>query len=153
MNLEQPRNTAGNDADSRQMKLSDKTRVVIKRVEDIVEARHRGRDMAQALGFSPTQATLIATIISELARNIILYAIDGQVTLAKVNDQAREGICIIASDNGPGISNVQRALMSGYSSSGGLGLGLPGVRRIADEFEIENHPGKGAVIRCIMWLR
>jgi serine/threonine-protein kinase RsbT len=135
------------------MRLTGQVTIAITRVEDIVEARHKGRDMARELGFSATQSTLIATIISELARNIILYAVEGKVTLGKIEDEDKSGITVTARDNGPGISNVQRALMSGYSSSGGLGLGLPGVRKIADEFEIENHPGRGTVVRTIMWLR
>ena len=104
---------------------------------DLVVARQKGRELAGALGFSTTRATLIAAVISELARNIVEYAGCGEILL---RSDGETGMIVLARDNGPGIADMQAALRSGYSTSGGLGLGLPGVRRIADRFEIESGP-------------
>lgn len=109
----------------------------ISSVGDIVAARTLGRDLANELGFSVSQTTLIATAISELARNILLYASTGEIILRAAGDSC---MVIIARDTGPGIPNVQAAMQPGYSTSGGLGLGLAGVRRIADTFEIQSGP-------------
>lgn len=127
-------------------------RVTIKAVEDIVEARQKGRALAQELGFSMTQSTLVATAISELARNIVLYAKTGEIILSRVSTEHDVGLIISAVDKGPGIANIQHALMSGYSSSGGLGLGLPGVRQMVDEFDIKSRPGEGTQVTALMWL-
>jgi serine/threonine-protein kinase RsbT len=128
-------------------------RVSIKGVEDIVEARQKGRALAQELGFSMTQSTLVATAISELARNIVLYANkQGEIVLSRVSTESHVGLIITATDKGPGIANIQHALMSGYSSSGGLGLGLPGVRQMVDEFDIKSRPGEGTQVTALMWL-
>ncbi|MES2606333.1 MAG: ATP-binding protein [Pseudomonadota bacterium] len=135
---------------SREIRIE--TKVLIKGVEDIVEARQKGRALAQELGFSMTQSTLVATAISELARNIVLYAKQGEIILAKVTNDTHRGIIITAADKGPGIANIQHALMSGYSSSGGLGLGLPGVRQMVDEFDIKSRPGEGTQVTALMWL-
>jgi serine/threonine-protein kinase RsbT len=113
------------------------TRVVIRSARDLVTARQQGRSIASALGFSMSQATMIATAISELARNIVTYASPGEILLRADNDL---GLVIVARDNGPGIVNVQAALQPGFSTAGGLGLGLPGVRRIADSFDIQSGP-------------
>lgn len=113
------------------------TRVVIRSARDLVTARQQGRSIATSLGFSMSQATMIATAISELARNIVTYASPGEIQL-RADGEA--GLVIIARDSGPGIVNVQAALQPGYSTAGGLGLGLPGVRRIADTFDIESGP-------------
>lgn len=127
-------------------------KVTIKAVEDIVEARQKGRALAQELGFSMTQSTLVATAISELARNIVLYAKTGEIVLSRVSTEHDVGLIIHATDKGPGIANIQHALMSGYSSSGGLGLGLPGVRQMVDEFDIKSRPGEGTQVTALMWL-
>lgn len=128
-----------------------KTTVPITSVADIVAARQRGRDMANQLGFSSTESTLIATAISELARNIVLYARKGEVELESIKNTDRSGIVIIARDQGPGIPDVQRALMGGYSTSGGLGLGLPGVRRMMDDLDVDTELGEGTVVTATMW--
>lgn len=128
------------------------TRVAIIGVEDIVDARQKGRALAQELGFSMTQSTLVATAISELARNIVLYAKSGEIILSRVTNGSHPGIIITAVDKGPGIANIQHALMSGYSSSGGLGLGLPGVRQMVDEFDIQSSLGEGTQVMALMWL-
>lgn len=120
---------------------------------DIVAARQRGRLLALELGYSATEATLIATAISELARNIVLYATRGEIALVSANDRARRGIVIVARDEGPGIADVPRAITGGYTTSGGLGLGLSGVRRLMDEFEISSQPGKGTTVTVKSWKR
>ncbi|HYL84203.1 MAG TPA: anti-sigma regulatory factor [Candidatus Angelobacter sp.] len=119
--------------------------------QDIVSARQKGRVMANELGFSSGDATLIATAISELARNIVSYARKGQITLKVVNGLNRQGIAVIASDDGPGIADIRQALRDGFSTSGSLGLGLPGVRRLMDEFDITSQPGQGTVVAVKKW--
>jgi serine/threonine-protein kinase RsbT len=119
--------------------------------QDIVSARQKGRTMANELGFSSGDATLIATAISELARNIVSYARTGLITLKMVNGSNRQGMAVIASDEGPGITDIRQALRDGYSTSGSLGLGLPGVRRLMDEFEIISQPGRGTVVAVKKW--
>ena len=126
-------------------------RVAINSDQDIVLARQKGRVMATELGFSTGDATLIATAISELARNIISYARKGQITLKMVNGLNRQGIAVIASDDGPGIPDIHQALRDGFSTSGSLGLGLPGVRRLMDEFEISSQPGRGTTVAVKKW--
>lgn len=127
-------------------------RVAIQSVEDIVIARQEGRALAKSMGFSSTEATLIATAISELARNIVLYAKSGEIVLSKIVQDQHIGIVIIGQDQGPGISNLTHAMMSGYSTSGGLGLGLPGVKKIMDSFDINSEEGQGTIVTAIMWL-
>ena len=119
--------------------------------QDIVLARQKGRAMAIELGFSSGDATLIATAISELARNILSYARKGDVLLKPVHGSARTGILINASDQGPGIQDLQQAMRDGFSTSGSLGLGLPGVRRLMDEFEIASRPGLGTTVVVKKW--
>jgi serine/threonine-protein kinase RsbT len=127
------------------------TRIAIRNYEDIVRARQTGRFMAQKIGFSMNKATIVATAISELARNIILYAKTGEIVITTRSMDSEAALVIAALDEGPGISNVQRAMASGYSTSGGLGIGLSGVRKIADDFEIKSNDGKGtAVIVTVM---
>ena len=120
---------------------------------DVVSARRQGRILAEQLGFSVSEATLVATAISELARNIVLYAGNGQITVGRIDGDGRCGITIVATDRGPGIADTALATNAGYSTSGGLGLGLPGVRRIMDEFQIESEPGRGTTVKVIKWQR
>ena len=120
---------------------------------DIVTARQRGRTLAVQLGCSPTEATLIATAISELARNIVLYAKHGEIGLTVANGGGRPGVTVVARDEGPGIANIPWAIAGGHSTSGGLGLGLPGVRRLMDEFEIISEPRKGTTVTIKRWKR
>lgn len=110
--------------------------VPISQVQDIVEARKRGRALALQLGFSPTDATLIAAAISELARNIVTYAGEGEIVLDRT---ANDALVLIARDEGPGIPDPELAMKPGYTTSRSLGLGLAGVRRIADRMEIESN--------------
>lgn len=126
-------------------------RVAINSDQDIVAARQKGRVMANELGFSTGDATLVATAISELARNIVSYAQKGQITIKLVNGLNRQGIAVIASDDGPGIPDIRQAMRDGFSTSGSLGLGLPGVRRLMDEFEITSQPGRGTIVTVKKW--
>jgi serine/threonine-protein kinase RsbT len=120
---------------------------------DIVLARQQGRTMAGTIGFAATDATLIATAISELARNIVMYAQKGEVMMRSVETAHSKGILIVAHDNGPGIRSIQDVLRDGYSTSGGLGLGLPGVRRLMDEFAIESELRQGTTVTVKKWLK
>jgi serine/threonine-protein kinase RsbT len=126
-------------------------RVAINSDQDIVVARQKGRSLATELGFASGDATLIATAISELARNIVSYARRGQITLRLVNGLNGQGIAIVASDDGPGIHDIRQALRDGFSTSGSLGMGLPGVRRLMDEFEITSKPGRGTIVAVKKW--
>jgi serine/threonine-protein kinase RsbT len=129
----------------------EEVRVRITSDDDIVTARQEGRRLSSALGFSNTDLTLIATAISEVARNIRLYAGEGDVQLKLVRERDREGIVVVARDSGPGIGDVELAMRYGYSSGGGSGLGLPGARRLMDEFEIRSRPGRGVTVTMRKW--
>ena len=127
-------------------------RVAINSDQDIVSARQEGRALATRLGFSGVDATFIATAISELARNILAYARRGEIMLRAIHGSS-DGILVIASDAGPGIRDIPQALRDGFSTSGSLGLGLPGVRRLMDEFEIKSRPGHGTTVSVKKWKK
>ena len=129
----------------------EEVEVAIKSDHDIVLARQKGRTMAVELGFSSGDATLIATAISELARNIVSYARTGKIVLRRIQSLSRIGIQVVAWDAGPGIPDVQQALRDGFSTSGSLGLGLPGVRRLMDEFAINSKPNHGTIVTVKKW--
>jgi serine/threonine-protein kinase RsbT len=131
--------------------MESKCKVPINSERDIVVARQVGRAMARDFGFSVSDATLIATAISELARNIISYAGEGMITMNVIYDSKREGLLIVASDEGPGIADIPRALRDGFSTSGSLGIGLPGVRRLMDEFSIDSEPEHGTIVTVTKW--
>jgi len=133
--------------------VKDETRVPIDSDHDIVTARQRGRALAEQIGFSNSNLTMVATAISELARNILLYAKKGELTLGIIEEDGRQGVAVVARDQGPGIRDVDRAMEVGYSTSGSLGLGLPGVRRLMDEFEIVSRIGKGTTVTARKWKR
>lgn len=120
---------------------------------DIVAARQLGRNVAKELGFGTVDQARITTAISELARNIYLYAGTGKVCIEKVQDNGRQGLNIIAQDDGPGILDIRRVMEDGYTTSGGLGAGLPGVKRLMDTFDIDSTPGMGTEIKATKWLR
>jgi serine/threonine-protein kinase RsbT len=126
-------------------------RVPVASVNDIVTARLQGRALAERLGFSPGEATLVATAISELARNIVQYAGNGDIELRAAVNGTRHGIVVVARDRGPGIADLKLAVRSGYSTSGGLGLGLPGVRRIVDDFQIVSNREDGTTVTVTKW--
>jgi serine/threonine-protein kinase RsbT len=133
--------------------VADEIRVAIHTDADVVTARQQARTLGASLGFSSTDLTLLATAISEVARNITAYAGSGEVALRIVRDRTREGIEVVASDEGPGIDNVELAMQDGYSTRNGLGLGLPGTRRLVDQFELSTQPGVGTTIRLVKWNR
>lgn len=118
---------------------------------DLVPARAEGRALAQRLGFPRPHPTLIATAISEIARNIVVHAGRGEIEMRPIYETTRHGIVVVARDAGPGIADVDAALQDGYASSGGLGLGLPGARRLMDEFEISSELGVGTTVTMRKW--
>ncbi len=120
---------------------------------DIVTARQKGRELAARLGFSNTELTLIATAISEVTRNIVEYARRGELCIGFVQQGNKCGIVVIASDRGPGIPNIKLAMQDGYSTGHSLGLGLPGAKRLMDEFEIVSVVGKGTKITMKKWVQ
>ncbi|GIN63516.1 serine/threonine-protein kinase RsbT [Robertmurraya siralis] len=120
---------------------------------DIVAARQLGRNVAKELGFGIVDQARITTAISELARNIFIYANKGRVCIEKIYDKGHAGLRIVAIDNGPGINDIRLAMEDGYSTSGGLGAGLPGVKRLMDEFDIVSSKGKGTEIVATKWIR
>jgi len=131
--------------------VENETHVPINSDQDIVAARQKGRSLAVALGFSSGDATLIATAISELARNIVTYAKSGEIQLTVINGSARQGIQLVAHDKGPGIPDIPQALRDGFSTSGSFGLGLPGVKRLVDEFEILSAENSGTTVTAKKW--
>ena len=131
--------------------MENEIHVPINSDQDIVAARQKGRSLAAALGFSSGDATLIATAISELARNIVTYAKSGEIRLTVLNGSARQGIQLVAYDKGPGIPDIPQALRDGFSTSGSLGLGLPGVKRLVDEFEIVSGESSGTTVTAKKW--
>ncbi|RHW30558.1 anti-sigma regulatory factor [Neobacillus notoginsengisoli] len=120
---------------------------------DIVAARQLGRNVAKELGFGTVDQARITTAISELARNIYLYAGQGQICIEKIYEGSKAGLKVIAVDSGPGISDIRQVMEDGYSTSGGLGAGLPGVKRLMDQFDIISSLEKGTDIRAVKWLR
>jgi len=123
----------------------DEARIPIDQDADIVTARQKARELAGRAGFSGTELTLIATAVSEIARNIVRFAAHGEVVVELV-EEPRAGVRVTARDKGPGIQDVEQALADGYSTYSGLGLGLPGARRLMDEFAIASEPGRGTTV-------
>ena len=118
---------------------------------DMVPARAAARALAERLGFSRTDATLIATAISEVGRNILVHAGNGEIVLTARYEDGRCGLEVVARDEGPGISDLDAALRDGYGSRGGLGLGLPGAKRLMDEFGIVSRLGEGTMVTMTKW--
>ena len=129
---------------------ADQVRISIQRDADIVAARQAAREFAARLGFSGTDLTLIATAVSEVARNIVRFAGSGEIRI-ELLEQPRKGIGIVATDTGPGIADVDKALRDGYSTYNGLGLGLPGARRLMDEFSVVSEIGRGTTVTMTKW--
>jgi len=129
-------------------------RIPITSDADVVTARQRARALAVTLDMPSTDQTLLATAISEIARNITAYAQRGEISLEIVRDgTGRSGVKVVARDDGPGIADLERALTDGYTTGGGLGLGLPGARRLVDEFDIQTSPGEGTTVTLVKWNR
>jgi serine/threonine-protein kinase RsbT len=112
----------------------------------------RGSGRAK-LRFSISELTAIATAISEVARNIVIYSGTGEIALRIVEQGQRRGLALVARDRGPGIADIERAMQDGYSTSRGLGLGLPGSKRLMDEFAVSSEVGKGTVVTMTKWER
>ncbi|MGH2770737.1 MAG: anti-sigma regulatory factor [Actinomycetota bacterium] len=129
----------------------DRIRIPIVSDLDLVAARQAGRRLAQELGFSSTDQTLIATAISEVTRNIVQHATRGEVVVSRIHEPGRQGVLVVAQDAGPGIPDVDLALREGYTTGGGLGLGLPGARRLMEEFELSSEVGKGTTVVMKKW--
>ena len=130
----------------------DPVRVAIATDGDIVRARRSGRQLAEQLGCSATDATLIATAISEVARNIVAHAGEGEIVISVVTVHGQGAIEVLARDDGPGIADLALAMDDGYSTGPGLGLGLPGARRLMDQFEISSEVGVGTTVVMRKWL-
>jgi serine/threonine-protein kinase RsbT len=120
---------------------------------DVVNARQQARNLVSGLRFSSSDLTLIATAISEVARNIVAYAGGGEIVLRITQRGERRGLMVIATDHGPGIPDIERAMQDGFSTSGGLGLGLPGSKRLMDEFKLVSTIGKGTEVTMTKWER
>jgi len=133
--------------------MAAETSVAIEHEGDIVTARQKGRELAAAAGLSTTEQTLIATAISEVARNIVVYARRGEVIIVKLDDRGRRGVMVVARDEGPGIVNPDLAMRDGYSTTKSLGMGLPGAKRLMDEFELSSMVGRGTTITMKKWVR
>jgi serine/threonine-protein kinase RsbT len=131
--------------------MGDEIRVPIADDSDLVAARSEGRALAGRLGFSRTDATLIATAISEVGRNILVHAGHGEIELRPAHEGNRTGLVVVARDQGPGIRDVAAALRDGYGTKNGLGLGLPGSRRIMDDFRIDTEVGRGTTVAMCKW--
>lgn len=127
--------------------------VNIQKEWDIVSARQVGRDIARKTGFGTVDQARIATAISELARNIYLYAGSGQICYEVIDNINQKGMRILAIDAGPGIADISRVMQDGYTTSGGLGAGLPGVKRLMDEFDIKSEIEKGTEMKATKWVR
>ena len=133
------------------MTVSDERTIPIRDDDDVVAARREARDLAASLGFNGTDLTLLATAISEIARNMTTYAGGGDIELAVLRKGGQVGVRVVARDTGPGIADVEMALRDGYSTGRGLGLGLPGARRLVDEFDIQTEVGKGTAVTLVKW--
>lgn len=125
--------------------------VVITGDADVVTARARAKQMAGVLGFSRTDQTLIAAAVSEVARNIVVYAGTGEIVLRPQRGDGRWGLTVVARDEGPGIADLEKALTDGYSTAGSLGVGLPGSRRLMDSLEIDSEIGRGTTVTMLKW--
>jgi serine/threonine-protein kinase RsbT len=131
--------------------VEDEIRITVSADVDMVPARQKGRELANRMGFSQTDATLIATAISEVARNILVHVGVGEIVILGSREQGRECIIVVARDSGPGIADVASAMEHGQSQQGTLGLGLPGSRRLMDEFVIESEVGLGTTVTMKKW--
>lgn len=120
---------------------------------DVMLARQMGRELAGKNDISGSDLTLLATAISEIARNIVQYAGRGEIEFRDVEKKGRRGLMIIARDNGPGIADIAKAMQDGYSTSRGMGMGLPGAKRLMDDFEIISETGRGTTVSMVKWGR
>jgi RNA polymerase sigma factor (sigma-70 family) len=129
----------------------DDERVAVSRDSDVVSVRQKAREVAATAGFIGSDLTVIATAVSEIARNIVRFATRGEFVFSVLDEDGRKGLKVVARDSGPGIPDVERALQDGYSTYRGLGLGLPGARRLMDEFDVVSEVGTGTTVTMIKW--
>jgi serine/threonine-protein kinase RsbT len=131
------------------------TLLPIRGEDDIVASRQRAREIARQLGFGAVDQSRIATAVSELTRNVVRYATDGHgaVAIREAGGSGRTGIEIVVSDDGPGLPDVDQALRDGFTSGGGMGMGLPGTRRLMDEMSVESAVGRGTTVTIRKWRR
>jgi serine/threonine-protein kinase RsbT len=132
---------------------NDETVMPMRSDVDVLKARKYGKELAATLQFSNSERTIIATAISEIARNTVLYAKSGCMHLSLIQHGMKRGLLIVAEDQGPGIPDLKMAMQDGYTTSRGLGIGLPGAKRLMDEFDIVSEVGKGTVITMKKWER
>jgi RNA polymerase sigma factor (sigma-70 family) len=137
--------------DRRQEEQPDVVRVTVVRDADVVLARQRARQVATDVGFAASDATLVATAVSEIARNIVQFAKRGEVAISSVERAGARGVTVVARDAGPGIADLEEALRDGFSTYGGMGLGLPGCRRLMDEFEVTSELDRGTTVVMTKW--
>ena len=136
--------------------MAGEERILIRGEDDIVASRQRARDVARRLGFGAVDQSRIATAVSELARNVVRYATDGcgEVVIRELPAEARPvGIEIVVADEGPGIPDVDQAMREGFTSGAGLGMGLPGTKRLMDEMTINSGPGRSTIVTIRKWRR
>jgi serine/threonine-protein kinase RsbT len=133
--------------------VRSETRIAIRASSDVVAARMEGRQLATEAGLNGSDLTMIATAISEMARNIVEYAREGEIILRIVQNGMKKGLRVEARDRGPGIANIELAMQDGYSTGTGLGLGLPGTRRLMDDFAIQSKVGEGTTVVATKWER
>jgi serine/threonine-protein kinase RsbT len=133
------------------MRVQVHNKIGVKESPDVVVVRQEARKVAVELGFSLVNQTKLVTAVSELARNMVDWGGGGTVRIEILTDDSRKGVRLSFEDKGPGISNMELAMKEGYSSGGGLGLGLPGAKRLVDEFQIVSHPGKGTRVTITRW--
>lgn len=134
----------------RRQQRDDEVRIPIRSDPDIVLARQGARELAARVDFSKIDLTVIATAVSEVARNIVRFAAPGEIVV-QVLEEPRRGVHVVARDTGPGILDVEQALTDGYSSYHGLGMGLPGARRLMDDFAVASEPGRGTTVTMTKW--
>ena len=133
--------------------MEDETTLPIRSEHDILVARQRVRELATEVGFAGSDLTILATAISEIARNIVQYAGRGEMVFTLVRDGRSPGIVVVARDQGPGIPDVALAMQDGYSTGRSLGLGLPGARRLVDEFDLVSRAGSGTTVTMKKWIQ
>jgi serine/threonine-protein kinase RsbT len=133
------------------MAASERVTVALRTQEDVVSLRHRVREQAVVLRFSLLDQTKIVTAASELARNAVIYGGGGEAIIETSLNKGRDGLTLTVIDHGPGIPNVEDAMRAGFSTGGGLGLGLSGTRRLVDEFELRSEVGQGTSVRIVRW--
>lgn len=134
-------------------KLNGELSVPIRSDADIVIARQKGRALAIEMGFTGSDPTLVAAAISEVARNIIIHAGHGEIKMSRISQNGRQSIEVVAHDEGPGIADIEQAMQYGYSSKGGIGVGLPGAKLLMDDFDISSQVGKGTKVTMRKWMQ